>query len=84
MCKWCQNDVISTSMPCHHVAVTLIQYAGLLFSTTVKPVLRGHPREGQKSAAKTGEPLNTGSFSLCLASRDPEKVAGDPLIEVAT
>ena len=42
---------------------------------TVRPVLRGHPREGQKVAAKDSGPLNTGSFALYFGSRDLEKVA---------
>ena len=52
------------------------QYLGLfqkgkaIFSKiTVKLVLRGHQREGQKIAAKNRRPLNTGSITLYFCSR---------------
>ena len=44
-------------------------------ANTVKPVLKGHPREGQKVAAEDRWPLNTGSFALYFGPRDLEKVA---------
>ena len=51
------------------------------FNHTVKPVLRGHPREARCLTAKDRWPLNTGSFALYLASREPKNI---PLIEVTT
>ena len=55
---------------------------------TVKPVFRGHSREGQKMAALDKWPLNSGSFTLYFGSNDPVKMwllkTSDPVIEVTT
>ena len=39
-----------------------------------KPVIRGHPTEGQNVSAKDRWSLNKGSFALYFGSRNPEKV----------
>ena len=46
---------------------------------TVRPVLRGHPREKEKVADKTGD-LKRGSIHMKLSMTGEEK--GDCLIEV--
>ena len=54
-------------------------------SNTVKPVLRGHRKEGQKWLLKTGDPLIQVHLHCSLGQGTRKKwllKTGDPLIEV--
>ena len=57
-----------------------------MLASTVKPVLRGHPREGQKWLYKIGYPLIQFYLHYVLV-QGAEKLwllkTGDPLIEVS-
>ena len=54
---------------------------------TVKPVLRGHPRDGQNWLLKTGDPLIQVPL-YCILVQGAQKMwllkTGDPFIEVTT
>ena len=64
-----------------------LKVGSISFECTVKPVLRGHPREARNWLLKTGDPLIQAHLH-CIWLQGNQKMwllnAGDPLIEVTT
>ena len=62
-------------------------FFGSSWQNTVKAVLTGHPREGQKVLLKTGDPLIQVDLHYILVQGTQKRwlfKTGDPLIEVTT
>ena len=80
---WCQIMEKSTS----YLKPTLLYFILCMTYNTVKPVLRGHPREDKKWLLKTGDPLIQVRVH-CILGQGTQKrwllKTGDPLIEVTT